>query len=195
MITGKALMDSDDRIIKGCKKGKQHAFSLLYEKYANVLMLVCLRYSRNKAEAQDVLQEGFIKVFQKIKSFEGRGSFEGWLKRIMVNTAINYYKANKKYHFQEEVDANNNQLAVYDSGDDMVEIDHPVKPEILMRMINELPYGYRMVFNMYVFDGLTHKEIAEDMGVTESTSKSQLSKARKFLRKKIEKEQYKPVKI
>jgi len=194
MITGKALMASDDRIINGCKKGKRRAFSLLYEKYADVLMLVCLRYSRNKAEAQDVLQEGFIKVFQKIESFEGRGSFEGWLRRIMVNTAINYYKANKKYQFQEEVDANSSHLAVYDNEDELLEVDYPVKPKMLMRMINDLPDGYRMVFNMYVFDGLTHKEIAGDLGVTESTSKSQLSKARKYLRLKIEEKQLKPLK-
>ena len=187
-------MASDDRIINGCKKGKRRAFSLLYEKYADVLMLVCLRYSRNKAEAQDVLQEGFIKVFQKIEAFEGRGSFEGWLKRIMVNTAINYYKANKKYQLQQDIEANNNILVIHDNDDEMFETDPRVKPEVLMQMINDLPDGYRMVFNMYVFDGLTHKEIAGDLGVTESTSKSQLSKARKYLRSRIEEKQNKPVK-
>lgn len=188
-------MASDDRIVRGCKKGKRRAFALLYEKYADVLMLVCLRYSRNKAEAQDVLQEGFIKVFQKIGTFEQRGSFEGWLKRIMVNTAINYYKANKKFHLQEAVEASTNLQADFTDEDEMFEVDFPVKPELLMQLVNSLPDGYRMVFNMYVFEGLTHKEIAEYLDIAVSTSKSQLSKARKYLRNKIEEKQRKPVHV
>ena len=87
-------MISDDQIIKGCRKGKRHAFNMLYKKYAAVMLGVCMRYSRAKSEAEDVLQEGFIRVFKNIHSFEGRGSFEGWLRRIMVNTAINHFKSN-----------------------------------------------------------------------------------------------------
>ena len=112
----------------------------------------------------------------------------------MVNTAINYYKANKKYQLQQDIEANNNILAIHDNDDEMFETDTRVKPEVLMQMINDLPDGYRIVFNMYVFDGLTHKEIAGDLGVTESTSKSQLSKARKYLRNRIEEKQNKPEK-
>jgi RNA polymerase sigma factor (sigma-70 family) len=98
-------MVSDDPLIHDCKKGKKQAFSLLYKKYASVLLGMCMRYTRNRQEAEDVLQEGFIKIFRKIDTYQGKGSFEGWLKRIMINTAINYYKKNKKFQLQESLDA------------------------------------------------------------------------------------------
>ena len=152
-------------------------------------------YSIYREEAEDVLQEGFIKVFQKINTFEGKGSFEGWLKRIMVNTAINYYKSNKKYQFHEEYDVNNVNHTKSEQADEMVEIEGPIKQEVLIGMINDLPVGYRLVFNMYVFDGMTHKEIAHDLNIKEGTSKSQLAKARKRLKQKVEEFQQQLVKV
>ena len=185
-------MVSDDQIINGCKKGKRHAFSLLYRKYAATMLGVCMRYSRSKTEAEDVLQEGFIKVFKKIKTFEGRGSFEGWLKRIMVNTAINQYKSSKKFQVYDETDSRLGTTDNYND-DDYTEQYGDFNHEQLMNMINGLPGGYRMVFNLYVFEGMSHQEIAGIMDFTVSTSKSQLSKARKMLRKKIEEKQKKMV--
>jgi len=187
-------MISDEQIIKGCKKGKRNAFNMLYKKYASILLGVCMRYSSNKSEAEDILQEGFIRVFRKIESFEGRGSFKNWLIRIMVNTSINYYKANKKHMWDEQFDAENKEHAEteYQEDDPLVTVyDHTA--DELMKMINELPDGYRMVFNLYVFEGMSHKEIAEIMEIAESTSKSQLSKARKYLRKKVEEKQKKTI--
>ncbi len=184
-------MISDDQIIDGCKKGKHHAFNMLYQKYASLLLGVCMRYSRTKTEAEDVLQEGFVKIFKRIDSFEGRGSFEGWLKRIMVNTAINQYKSSKKY--QNHYDIDDHHITDHEEEDGLVEVYDEISQQKLMQMINDLPNGYRMVFNLYVFEGMSHKEIAEIMGFQVNTSKSQLSKARKMLRTMIEKVQRRKV--
>lgn len=184
-------MISDDQIIAGCKKGKRHAFNMLYKKYASIMLGICMRYSRSRTEAEDILQEGFIKIFKKIDSFEGRGSFEGWLKRIIVNTAINHYKANKKYQNQDSLDTDKGRNLISVDNDEFIEDSGEFKQEELMQMINDLPSGYRMVFNLYVFEGMTHQEIAGIMDFTVSNSKSQLSKARRFLRKQIEQKQKK----
>lgn len=188
-------MLSDEQIIHGCKKGKRKAFNMLYQKYSATMLGVCWRYSHTKAEAEDVLQEAFLKVFQKIDTFEGRGSFEGWIKRIMVNTAINYYKSNKKYHFQNDFDPDNKMTQIVADEAEEFEIDDSYNTNQLMSMINSLPSGYRMVFNMYVFEGMAHKEIASELEISENTSKSQLSKARRWLRQKIEEKQNKMVSI
>jgi RNA polymerase sigma-70 factor (ECF subfamily) len=179
-------MVSDEQIIKGCIKHKRRAFSLLYQKYGAVMLGVCMRYIGNRHEAEDVLQEGFIKIFKKIKTFEGRGSFEGWLKRIMVNTAINYLKSNKKFQVEEEFDANKINHTAGLSDEVTVEDDSEFNQVELISMIDDLPTGYKLIFNMYVLEGMTHKEIAESLGCSLGTSKSQLSKARKYLKKKLE---------
>ncbi len=181
-------MVSDDQLIHDCRKGKKQAYSLLYKKYASVLLGMCMRYTQNRQEAQDVLQEGFIKIFQKIDTFQGKGSFEGWMKRIMVNTAINYYKKNKKYQVQESLDADHSRQVSNNEEEEnvWVETEEPLSRELLLKLVNDLPAGYRLVFNMYVFEGLTHKEIAGELGISEGTSKSQLAKARKQLKTKVE---------
>jgi RNA polymerase sigma factor (sigma-70 family) len=187
-------MISDEQIINGCKKGKRHAFNMLYKKYAAIMLGVCLRYSRNKVEAEDILQEGFIKVFKKIGSFEGRGKFQNWLKRIMVNTAINHYKANKKFYQNEEFEPTNKEHAESDfQTDESFQNTFNFTADELMEMINTLPDGYRMVFNLYVFEGFSHQEISDIMEIGTGTSKSQLSKARKYLRKKVEEKQKKMI--
>jgi RNA polymerase sigma factor (sigma-70 family) len=172
----------EDSILEGCFAGKRSAQSLLYKKFAATMLGVCMRYSSSRDEAEDIVQEGFIKIFQRITSFRREGSFEGWMKRIMINQALNHYRKNRKlpYHSViEEID----ETEILDL-EDPEPIDQ-IPSETLMTMIQRLPEGYRMVFNLYVFEEFSHKEIAESLNVSESTSKTQLLKARRLLRKRI----------
>ncbi len=180
-------MVSDDQIIEGCKKGNRRAYNLLFNKYASVMLAVCYRYTKSSFDAQDVMQEGFLKVFQKISTFKSLGSFEGWIRRIMVNTAINYYKANRKHTKSIEMDMNRKEIYEAVNEDiQPVELEEAIPTIQLMKMIQELPDGYRMVFSLYVFDEMKHAEIADLLGISENTSKSQLSKARRYLRQQVE---------
>ncbi len=171
-----------NRIIDGCKAGRQKEFKELYDLYASPMLAVCFRYSKNMDDAKDILQEGFIKVFRKIKDFKGTGSFEGWLRRLMVNTALNHYKANLKYSFHVEYDDGKHDTIDAKNSTENIFVEKTVSHEEILKLVQELPGGYRMVFNMYVLDGLTHKEIAEDLGISDNTSKSQLMKARRMLK-------------
>ena len=179
-------MISDQKIVEGCKAGKHKAFSMLYKKYSAVMLGLCLRYCKNLQEAEDVLQEGFIKVFRNIKKFREEGSFEGWIKRIMINCAIDHYQKNLKHAFHENLDELNEKIA------DDEEVagkyrDHGVDKDQLMKMIQDLPDGYRIVFNMYVIEEYSHRDIATSLGISENTSKTQLMKARRALREKLKK--------
>jgi RNA polymerase sigma-70 factor, ECF subfamily len=181
-------MNSDDQIIVGCLEGKRKAFSLLFQNYAPVMLGVCMRYCKNRIDAEDVMQDGFIKVFGQIHKFRREGSFEGWIKRIMINAAIDNYQSNLKHAFHEDVSEIVQAKAIIDNPDedddlpDELNIPH----DKLMGMIQELPDGYRVVFNLYAIENYNHKEIATLLGISENTSKSQLLKARKALRKRIE---------
>ncbi len=159
---------------------------MLYRKYAAKMMAICLRYCKNRAEAEDVLQEGFIKIFQKIDQFRMQGSFEGWIRRIIVNTAINNYHSSSRYHNQQDID---DLIETSDLTESIPEENYRLNGSItkdkLMGMIQALPDGYRLVFNLFAIEGYTHKEIAEMLQISENTSKSQLSKARKTLKRKI----------
>lgn len=178
------MSEVDNKIIDGCLKGKRRDQNKLYAKYSPVLFGLCLRYSRNRDEAEDILQEGFIKIFLNIKAYRGEGSFEGWMKRIMVNTAITHNKQSLKHQFHTDIDEIEETSVLAE--DTTAESDGFKLPkQQLMGIIQGLPQGYRMVFNMYVFEQYTHKEIAQILNVSENTSKSQLSKARKMLSKKI----------
>ncbi|MCB0805790.1 MAG: sigma-70 family RNA polymerase sigma factor [Bacteroidales bacterium] len=140
---------------------------------------VCLRFAKNKMEADDILQEGFIKVFINLKTFRNEGSLEGWIRRTIVNTAINMYKKNVKYQQDVEIDkADIKQHAEMSAFED-------IAAEELLKLIGELPVGYKMVFNLNIIEGYTHKEIGELLGVSENTSKSQLSRARQTLQRKL----------
>jgi RNA polymerase sigma-70 factor (ECF subfamily) len=139
---------------------------------------ICLRYARDYDQAKDILQDGFVKVFEKISQFEGRGHFEGWLRRIMVNTALTEYRKQRHLTFEA-----NNAIPNEDMAEDNVECD--ISAQELMEIINELPPQYKMVFNLYAIEGFSHKEIAESLGISEGTSKSNLSRARDILKKKI----------
>ncbi|MEZ5199075.1 MAG: sigma-70 family RNA polymerase sigma factor [Bacteroidales bacterium] len=174
-------MSVDDKIIEGCISGKRRAQNQLYQKFSPGMLGVCLRYGKNLAEAEDILQEGFIKVFKNIKNFRKEGSFEGWIRRIMINSAITHINKNKisfkeidedKMEIPEEAETN--------------ETYAPVDKEVLLSLIQNMPEGYRVVMNLYIFEGYSHKEISEMLEITESTSKSQLFKARKYLKNKLE---------
>lgn len=181
-------MISDEQIIEGCVEGRRKAHSLLYRKYASTMLGVCMRYCNNRADAEDVLQEGFIKVFSHISSFRKEGSFEGWIKRIMINAAIDNYQNNLKHYFHADVDEIDEYMVTGDTSGHDPELpqDIDIPKEKLMEMIQQLPDGYRVVFNLYAIEGLVHKEIATLLGITENTSKTQLMKARRTLRKKLE---------
>jgi len=146
-----------------------------------------MRYCKRREEAEDVLHEGFIKVFRNVKSFRGDGSFEGWIKRIMINTSLSYYHASLKQYFLSGVEEMEEMPA--DDDDDGVYGNAPSRSELL-GLIQDLPDGYRFVFNMYVFEDFSHKEIAAELGISVNTSKSQLAKARRRLQKKL-REDYK----
>jgi len=175
-------MLSEEEIIAGCKVGKRKAQHELYNRYSGSMFGVALRYSRNKSEAEDVLQEAFIRIFKYIKNFEGRneGSLSAWIKTIVINTTLSYNRNNKKHHYTEDVDeVQVGENPVFDiSSDD----DTDDRKQKVMKAMQQLPDGYRTVFNLYSLEGYTHKEIAEILDISENTSKSQLSKARKYLR-------------
>jgi RNA polymerase sigma factor (sigma-70 family) len=173
-------MTSDQEIIEGCARHERKAQRLLYQKYSGKLMGMCLRYAANRAEAEDILQESFIKIFFAIRNFSGSGSFEGWLKKITVNTAITHYHANLKFrHYTEIGDYAGSEPE--SSGFD----ERRFTAEELMNVLNELPAGYRIVFNLYAMEGYLHKEIADMLGIDAGTSKSQYSRARAVIREKL----------
>lgn len=160
-------------LIEACKKGDKVAFKALYDKHADTMYAICLRYMNNTDEAKDALQEGFIKVYRNLEKFTFKGSFEGWLKRIFVNTSIELIRK-RKHHLDIE------EAAVKPSLSGNL-AEARIDADRMMALIQQLPHGYRTVFNMYVIDGYSHKEISEQLNITESTSKSQLFKARKQL--------------
>lgn len=177
-------MNVDDATIKGCMEGKRGAQKLLYQAYASSMMAVCMRYVQHRDEAEDIVQEGFLKVFQNIGSFRHEGSLEGWIKRIMINHALNYFKKSRRSPFLEDIDRINEQDIV--NREEQVTFHSPVSHDRLMSLIQSLPTGYRIVFNLYVFEEYSHKEIATSLNISENTSKTQLLKARRMLRQKIE---------
>jgi RNA polymerase sigma factor (sigma-70 family) len=174
-------MVPDSEIVKRCLKGDGYYQKLLYKRFAGTMMGVCLRFFKRRDEAEDCLQEGFIKVFNNLNSYKGDGSFEGWIRRIMVNTAINILKANKMY--DNFVDMDTESLSVQLRTDE--ESEDSLSSAQLLKMVQDLPEGYRIVFNLYAIEGYTHKEIAEKLNINEGTSKSQLSRARTILQGKI----------
>ena len=167
-----------DSLLDGCKKGERKAQEGLYKALASKMMAVCVRYSRDTFEAEDILQMGFVKVFQKVSEFRGEGSFEGWIRRIMVNTAIETYRKNLRTLDVVDIDE------VYDQPQSTFDMNK-LEMDDLMKLIQQLSNGYRIVFNMYVIEGYSHTEIAEELGISEGASKSQLSRARAILKDKI----------
>ncbi len=175
---------NEQQIIAGCKEQQHEAQKMLYEKYARTMYGICLRYSSDEDAAKDLLQDGFIKVFANIKSFLEKGSFEGWLKRIFINLALENIRRQKNI-----IQSSENIQEIPDIVDGATEEDemYKISESVLLKMIQELPKGYATVFNLYAIEDLAHKEIAEMLGITESTSRSQYVRARQILQEKVRK--------
>ena len=166
-----------ERLIKQCANNDRKAQKEIYQLFSGKLFSICLKYSKNKQEAQDNFQDGFIVIFEKIGQFNFKGSFEGWLKRVMINTVLlKYRKKNVLNIVTEEIP----DEVIVDVDDDEISLD------FLLNLINELPDRYRMVFNLYALDGYSHTEISEMLLIAEGTSKSNLARARAILKQKIE---------
>lgn len=161
-------------LIVGCLAGNRRMQEELYRRFSPRMYAVCLRYAGNAEEAEDILQEGFIKVFKKLDSFRSEGSFEGWVRRIFVNTAIEHFRRKRYLMPVTEKEENTIEGKYLSVLDDLAARD-------IMALVQELSPGYRTVFNMYVVEGYTHKEIADMLGISEGTSKSQLSRAKVIL--------------
>jgi RNA polymerase sigma factor (sigma-70 family) len=164
------------KLIKRCKNQDISSQKLLYEMFSSVLFSISLKYSRNYAEAEDNLQDAFIQIFEKIHQFEHKGSFEGWLKRITVNICLQRYRSQKVFEL-----VNEDAL----QADEAYVVDEDYSLSFLLNCIQNLPNRYRLVFNLYVLDGFSHNEIALKLKISEGTSKSNLSRAKDILRKKI----------
>lgn len=169
-------MYSEQEIVAGCKQGKALFQEKLYQLYSRRMMAVCIRYTKSRFEAEDIFQEAFVKVFKHIHSYSG-GSFEGWMRRIFVNTAINQYHKSRKY--QEQLDYS----TIEESSPSEEDIVSDISGKELLLLIDQLPEGYKLVFNLYEVEGYTHREISEMLGIAEGTSKSQLAKAKSYLKK------------
>jgi len=172
-------MYTDKELIERCLENDPRAQELLYKQFSRRMYGVCLRFARNTLEADDILQEGFIKVFTFLKDFRQEGSLEGWIRRTIVNTAINYYNSKQNEWKETSIDkAESYQSVTEDTLDKISTAD-------LLNIIHELPEGYRMVFNLYIIEGYNHQEIAEMLHISENTSKSQLSRARMVLQERL----------
>jgi len=169
-----------EKLINNCKKGNRKAQEELYRKYSGVLFGMCLKYSRNKTEAEDNLHDSFMTIYNKIGQFTNKGSFEGWMKRITVNTVLQKFRKEQYLNVVSE-----NMGEEVDIESDYTE---DIKLSTLLGYIQELPNKYRLTFNLYVLDGYTHKEISELLGTSAGTSKSNLARAKMILKEKIEKE-------
>lgn len=172
---------TERELVEGCQREDRRCQELLYARFARRMYAVCLRYARHQLEAEDLAQEGFIRVFDKLRGFRSEGSLEGWIRRIMVHTCINHYRKkafqNERFGMEQVPDQAVDPTAVAELGE-----------AELLAMVQDLPHGYRMVFNLYAIEGYDHAEIAELVGCGESTSRSQLAKARRMLQDKIMKQ-------
>lgn len=172
-----------EKLIKKCAENNRDAQAEIYKQFASKLFSLCLKYSKDYQEAQDNLQDGFITAFQKIHLYNNKGSFEGWLKRIMINTALQKYRSKSMLSLVSDV---KEEAEVY------VDIEDTWSVEELLKLIQNLPNRYRLVFNLYVLDGYAHKDIADLLGISVGTSKSNLSRARELLKKAIEEKKQPP---
>lgn len=172
------LYKNETDLIADCLAGKRNAQEALYKKYSSKMLAICTRYLTDKAEAEDAMINGFVRVFNQLENFRQEGSFEGWIRRIIVNEALALLRKKKMYLEPAE-------SADY-YADYQIEEKH-LEAEELLAMVQKLPTGYRTVFNLYAIEGYSHKEIADLLGITESTSKSQLNRARNMLKNELEK--------
>ncbi|MBN1951086.1 MAG: sigma-70 family RNA polymerase sigma factor [Bacteroidales bacterium] len=171
-----------EEVIEGCIKNKRKAQVSLYNQYAPMLLAVCARYVDDKSEAEDILQEAFFKILKSIREYQGKGHFENWMRKIVVNTAITHFHREKKHYYHEELETLQE-----------VEVQESLTPEKaieaaeLHELIARMPEGYRIIFNMYAIEGYKHREIAEKLGIEESTSKTQYLRAKNWIIKEMKK--------
>ena len=173
---------NEEQIIEGCIRKNRRARKELYEQYHRPMLGVCLRYSSSKDEAEDIMLMGFMNIFKKIESFSNKGSFIGWMKRIMVNTAIDNYRKNKKHYKHSDIADFEEEPTL------SVEFPDNLAVKDILAMVQSLPQGYKIVFNLFAIEGYSHLEIAEMLNVSVNTSKTQLFHARKFLQRELEKQ-------
>jgi len=171
------IIKAEEDIIEGCRKKKRKAQKKLYRMFYRPMLGICMRYASSMAEAEDVVMEGFMNVFGKIQTYKSTGPFEAWMQRIFVNTAIDNFRKNKKLK----------NISYYDDASRIngAELNLPdnLTTELILNTVQKLPEGYRMVFNLYAIEGYSHKEIAEKLFISVNTSKTQLLKARKYLKR------------
>jgi RNA polymerase sigma factor (sigma-70 family) len=173
----------DKNLLDGCRRQDRHAQRFLFEHFSARMLSLCCRYIKDRMEAEDIMVIGFAKVFDRIRQFKGDGSFEGWIRRIMVNESLTYLRRNKSMYLETDI-------GMAEREPDYDKLDTTLETEDLVRLISELPAGYRIVFNLYAVDGYSHQEIAAQLGISENTSKSQLSRARAHLQKRLLKLEY-----
>lgn len=177
MLMGFTIFSArENDLIKGCRRQDRQAQQRLFDLYSGRMYGLCLRYVKDPMQAEDIVVVSFTKVFDRIDQFKGEGSFEGWVRRITVNEALTWLRRNRAMALETD-------LGEADREPDYHQLADHLEADDLLRMIDRLPPGYRVVFNMYAIDGYSHKEIAEQLGISENTSKSQLSRARNFLKK------------
>ncbi len=172
------LLNKEEQLVRALRKADSRAQRLLYEKYSGRMMAVCFRYVNDRMIAEDILVEGFMKVFEKIEQFKSEGSLEGWIRRIMVNESLGYLRKHKYAEMQVSIEGAADVA-------DFQPADSKMAEEDLLAMINRLSAGYKTVFNLYAIEGYSHAEIAEMLQITESTSKSQLHRARAILQQMV----------
>jgi len=182
------LTNKDDvkDLVESCIKGNRKSQELLYKTFYGKMLVVCMRYSRNREEAQDVLHDGLIKVFSKLKSFENKGSFEGWVRRIIVNVAIDRVRSRKDFYINEEQEFLLDNIV--DESDDVAELEKIKKmnAETIIELMQKLSPSYRAVLNLFAVENMRHKEIAETLNISIGTSKSNLAKAKVKLKELLE---------
>ncbi|MCB0707128.1 MAG: sigma-70 family RNA polymerase sigma factor [Saprospiraceae bacterium] len=168
---------TEQDLIAGCKKENRVAQKALYDRYSALMFSICLRYVKNYTDAEDVMIEGFYKIMSKIDQYSGQGSFEGWMRRVMVNEALMFLRKNHNFRLTVEIDQTDRPT--------VATIEDELAARDILALLDRLPTGYRTVFNLYVLEGLKHREIAEELGISINTSKSQLILAKKRLQEMI----------
>ena len=179
------LGNSETQLIKKCLKGDRKSQRALYDQFSSKMLGVCRRYVRSQYDAEEVLSNGFIKVFNNLSYYRSEGSFEGWIRKIMVREALNFLRSEKAF-FEETEDSSLEFMAP-------VEEQRDLEVQDLLQLIDELPTGYRTVFNLFAIEGYSHQEIAQELAISEGTSKSQLNKARKMLQVRMNELEYEPI--
>ena len=168
-------MVSDDELIKRCQSSDRLAQKMLFEKYANKMMATCMRYCKNEEDARDLLQEGFYKVFTNIKKFKGNSKIDTWMTRIFINLFLNKKREGRHKYEHYEFDTK------FETAEEDSESNQPIEAQVVLKALNSLPEKYKIVLNMYAIDNMSHKEIAEQLGISVGSSKSRLSRGRVML--------------